>query len=571
MNKKRIVTDSLVISLSIIVITIVSVVLSDVFYDVNFIYTILIYLIAIIFYILYGWLIRRWFIINRKDKGDKALNHIFYYFLPVFSAILIVTLIVNLTILKNSLILMEISSSLLELVQISLFGIMIGIFLYSKIEKNLGSLVFKRIILPKDDEIGLRSVIKQTEYSIKNSWKIGMIILGSMIVVSNFLVFIVFPIIPAESISDTLTFTLPNFQYRFQAELGYRQEFFNVYDIPSVAIVDWKLAQSLMCFALFGIVVLLIVLPKKKENTKDEEDASSFEEPLLEESMENIAYNILTKEVKLEEYLPQEAMPRKTKSRYRKFYRKMQTSDLIQVMSLACLNIAASMLIILLLLNMGVPITSQIVIDPDTLFVQLSKLYWAGFNEEITFRFLLFGVPLFVINGLYFVSIKTYNFVSSKREIPEGSGGRINRYLSNKDPTNPFFYLTGRWKKLGVIDSIVLLISSYLFGYAHYQIGYPNWQVGKIFQAAVAGVIFGYAFYKFGLHAAIFLHVVNDFVIGMIITPNLGLIISGEILIVLITIFGALYLVYVLIIPISSTFKFFNKLLKRAEIEEEYM
>ena len=264
MNKQRLITDSLVISLSIIVFTIVSVILSDVLFDVNSIYTILIYLIAVVFYILYGWLIRRDFIKKEQDKGDKALNHIFLYFLPVLGLVLVLTLVVNLSALKNYLLLMRISSSLLELVQMSFFGIMIGIFLYSRIEKNLGSLVFSRIFLPLDNEIGLRSVIKQTEYTIRNSWKFGMIILGSMIAVSNFLVFIVYPIIPAASIADTLTFTLPNFQYQFQAELGYRQEFFKIYDIPSAAIVDWKLVQSLMCFALFGIVALLIFLPRKK-------------------------------------------------------------------------------------------------------------------------------------------------------------------------------------------------------------------------------------------------------------------------------------------------------------------
>ena len=571
MNKQRFIIDSLIISFSIILFVTVSIMFSDVFYDVNFIYTVLIYLIAVIFYLLYGWRIRRWFIIKDQDKGDKALNYIFFYFLPVFSLVLIFTLIVNLSVLQNYALLIELSSSFLELVQISLFGIMIGIILYPPIEKNLGSIVHNKIYLPRDDKIGLRSVIKQTEHVIRNSWKFGMIILSSMIVVSNFLVFIVYPIIPAESIADTLTFTLPNFQYQFQAELGYRQEFFSVYDIPPTAIVDWKLGQSLMCFALFGIVALLIVLPRKNESTEEEEPTSTQEEPLSEESMENIAFNILTKEVKLKEYSPQETMPRKAKGRYWKFSQKIQTSDLIKVMSLACLNIAASTLIILVFLNMGVPITSQISFDPDTLYVQLSKLYWAGFNEEITFRFLLFGVPLFVINGLYFVSIRAFKFLSSKRDSPEGSEGNLTRYLNKKDPINPLFYLTGRWKKLGLIDTVILLVSSYLFGYAHYQIGYPHWQVGKIFQAAVAGVIFGYAFYKFGLHAAIFLHVVNDFVIGMIVTPNLGLILSGEILVILITIFGALYLVYVLIIPLSSTFKFFNKLLKRTEIEEVYV
>ena len=118
---------------------------------------------------------------------------------------------------------------------------------------------------------------------------------------------------------------------------------------------------------------------------------------------------------------------------------------------------------------------------------------------------------------------------------------------------------------MSLIDFLFLLFSSYCFGYVHYQLGYPYWQEGKIFQAAIAGLIFGYAFYKYGLHAAIFLHVVNNFVVGMLLAPNLGLILNGEILILLITALGALYMIYVFLIPLSAFFKYINKILGRTK------
>ena len=154
-------------------------------------------------------------------------------------------------------------------------------------------------------------------------------------------------------------------------------------------------------------------------------------------------------------------------------------------------------------------------------------------------------------------------FKRNKKE--HSNPSRITKYILEKKPKNPLFYLTGRWKKLGPIDFLFLLFSSYSFGYVHYQLGYPYWQEGKIFQAAVAGLIFGYAFYKYGLHAAIFLHVVNDFVIGMLLTPNLGLILNGEILLLLITALGALYMIYVFLIPLSAVFNFINDKLGRTK------
>ncbi|MHA2358043.1 MAG: CPBP family glutamic-type intramembrane protease [Candidatus Heimdallarchaeaceae archaeon] len=244
----------------------------------------------------------------------------------------------------------------------------------------------------------------------------------------------------------------------------------------------------------------------------------------------------------------------------------MRKSDLIPVMNLACLNLAVAYLIIAVLLNLGIPVASQIDSDlVNTLYVQLSKLYWAGFNEEITFRLLIFGLPLFIINGIYFLGYHAFKWLDNRRERDEPDTSKMRK----RNPKNPLLYLTGGWKKLGPVDFLLLLFSSFLFGYVHYQLGYPYWQVGKIFQASVAGLIFGYAFYKYGLHAAIFLHVVNDFVIGMILTPNLGLILNGTIILALITVLGAFFLIYVLILPLSSIFKFLNRMFGRVTPDQE--
>ncbi len=539
--------------------------LSFYFLEHGFIISIIIYFVSVFFYILYGWKIRRWFIKNKKDQGDNALAHLFKFFLPLFGIILIYTIIIYSTIFRDNYILITISTNLLQFLQIAILSSLIGIFTYPKIEQHLGLLIHKETLLPDERKIGLGSLVKQSQHSINNLWKNSMIVVAIMLVVSNFLVFLVFPSIPSDTVLANLSFTYPNFFYTYKAELGFRQEFFVSTSIPSRFIVDWKLTQSLMCLALFGIFILLFYLPRKDKEVSLEEASLAVENFSPEESMDDIAFNILSPDIHSKEYSPPSALSRSSKNRTEKFIKRIMVSDIIPVLNLACLNLALASFIIIILLNLGIPIASQIEINYDVLYVQLSQLYWAGFNEEITYRFLLFGLPLFVLNGIFYGIIKLSQLLFKRNKRDHSNPSKFTKYILEKNPKNPLFYLTGRWKKLGIIDFIFLLFSSYSFGYVHYQLGYPYWQEGKIFQAAVAGLIFGYAFYKYGLHAAIFLHVVNNFVIGMLLTPNLGLILNGQILVLLITALGALYMIYIFLLPLSAVFNFINNKLGRTK------
>jgi hypothetical protein len=195
----------------------------------------------------------------------------------------------------------------------------------------------------------------------------------------------------------------------------------------------------------------------------------------------------------------------------------------------------------------------------------MSRAFWAGFHEEITYRWILFGLPLFVLNGLYFACMKIIQFILLRGRKKNKEKSKPAKFLLERQLRNPLLYLTGRWKKFGFFDFAFLIFSSFCFGYVHYHPG--NWLEGKIFQAAVAGLIFGYAFYKYGLHAAIFLHVANNFIVGMIITPNLGLILNGGFLYFLTILLGSFVLIFTLFTPLSSMFKFLNRKLGR--INEE--
>jgi hypothetical protein len=525
-------------------------------------YTILLYFLAIISFIIYGWLFRRWFVKNRIDKKDQPLKNVFLFFLPFYFGVGAYSLTVYFSSLNTISVLTNISITLLELIQFSLFGILVGIFMYSRIEKHLGLLFYNEILIPDKSGLGIESAVKQAEYSIRTKWNNLMLFIGLSLLLANLLVFIIYPSIPASSRVETLIFTFPNLDYRYNPSTGFRQDFFRFIELPKSIIVDWKLAQSLMSLALFGVLFLLIYLPKDK---KADEKISKEDKFLEEDTLDNIAFNILNQEINYEGYIPSEKIIESKKSRFSKFISTARKSDLIPVVNLLCLNIALSTLLITILMNLGVPIIGQISIDLDQFYVEMSRAFWAGFHEEITYRWILFGLPLFVLNGLYFIFIKFIQSIllRGKRENKEKS--KLVKFLLERKLKNPLLYLTGRWKKFGFFDFAFLIFSSFCFGYVHYHPG--NWLEGKIFQAAVAGLIFGYAFYKYGLHAAIFLHVANNFIVGMVITPNLGLILNGGFLYFLTILLGSFVLIFALFSPLSSMFKFLNRKLGRINKE----
>ena len=104
----------------------------------------------------------------------------------------------------------------------------------------------------------------------------------------------------------------------------------------------------------------------------------------------------------------------------------------------------------------------------ELLFALANASVW----EEIVVRILLIGVPLLIID-LY--------RRSSKRKIS---------------------YFLGGGFALGLPETALLLLSSAVFGLAHFE----GWGAWKVFPASVAGLAFGYMFLRHGLASAIILH-----------------------------------------------------------------
>ena len=106
--------------------------------------------------------------------------------------------------------------------------------------------------------------------------------------------------------------------------------------------------------------------------------------------------------------------------------------------------------------------------------------------EEIGFRVILIGIPLFLI----------YSFKSSIRSF--------------------FHVLWHPYQNLHVVDNkkaiLLIVVVGIFFGAAHIISGEP-WSSGKFAQAAVSGIIIGWVYYRYGLVAAILIHWATNYFI----------------------------------------------------------
>lgn len=125
---------------------------------------------------------------------------------------------------------------------------------------------------------------------------------------------------------------------------------------------------------------------------------------------------------------------------------------------------------------------------PDTgndliLFLQISL---APITEEIGFRLILIGIPLFLI----------YSHKSS-----------IKFFF--KSLWNPYsnLHIYEKRKAIALIIGVGLF-----FGIAHVISGEP-WTDGKILQASIGGIILGWVYFRYGLAAAIILHWATNYFI----------------------------------------------------------
>ena len=116
-------------------------------------------------------------------------------------------------------------------------------------------------------------------------------------------------------------------------------------------------------------------------------------------------------------------------------------------------------------------------------FYQISN---APYIEEVMFRILLIGIPLYLIYS------------------HKASGSHFLKSLWHPD-----VHLHIERKTFLIIW---ICITATLFGAAHVLVGEP-WSAGKVAQATAAGVILGWAYYRYGIVVAVLVHIMVNYML----------------------------------------------------------
>lgn len=113
--------------------------------------------------------------------------------------------------------------------------------------------------------------------------------------------------------------------------------------------------------------------------------------------------------------------------------------------------------------------------DPLETFLGLTV---AALREEFGFRMLLIGTVAFLV---------------SLPNVKEGVASLWRPTSSSRVKSFPLLFISA------------IAASSFLFGLAHY-VSDSGWQVGKVSEATYAGLLIGYAYYRYGFHVAVLIH-----------------------------------------------------------------
>ncbi len=173
---------------------------------------------------------------------------------------------------------------------------------------------------------------------------------------------------------------------------------------------------------------------------------------------------------------PEESLLKTLSSMMSRGVKRFQSNAMVNMMSWFSILILFSVIIDAVQQSFGVKIELP---TSDNDLVRFFQIGISPLTEEIGFRVLLIGVPLFLMYS-HSASIKTLL----------KSLWRPSKYLSISDYKKPM---------------ILIITIGLLFGVAHIISGTP-WSAGKVTQAAMAGIIIGWVYVRYGLAPAILIH-----------------------------------------------------------------
>ncbi len=568
MQKRRFLLDSLLFSVSVFSFSIIRLVFDlylpkneantdSLLYGVNTKNSIFLSIGIIILFFLYGWSLRRWFIKKNLESKDNSLNHILMIFLPIFLILLIYSIIVSFLNLPELHIFIRVSSIFLENLQLIAIGTTLGVFLFPRIENKICKLLKKAPIESKSDKYGLGLFPKQLKQNLRNFNNFLVIGIAGVIVVGNLIVIILYPSIKASVVDASLDFFYPNFWYHFDPINGLAQEFFKKTSLPSNVVFDWKLAQAILSILLICLILSILLLKKRNTEENNQTNLENLKEKKAEKTQEDIAFQILNPEIKTLDFIPSHLIESKTPKRYAIVLSRINSSNSVSVMKLIILSIFSTLFFISIFQNIDVlgPFLSDG--RNYTSFVHLTQSFWEGFGEEIMFRLLLFGLPLFLIRGLIYLIQKLVEYSSRTKSENVDETSILVRYIRSRQPGNLLFYLTGGWGKVDRLTGILMIFSSIAYAYVQPIYG---WNLGKMIYTFIVGLICGYAFCKFGIHTAIFINIATELILGWIFVSSNGIILNSPFLLLSSMFFGSILVFNVLTLVLPKIFKLGNLL-----------
>jgi hypothetical protein len=133
----------------------------------------------------------------------------------------------------------------------------------------------------------------------------------------------------------------------------------------------------------------------------------------------------------------------------------------------------------------GVTLGNPLTANPLLSFFYLSA---APLNEEIFFRVLLLGLPLFILF------------------VPFGKGLFLSTLYH---PYKNVSYEKGKYTTIAIV--IIIALNSLAFGLSHVLFG-GGYEIGKITQAGLGGVIIAWLYYRYSLSSALTFHWISNFV-----------------------------------------------------------
>lgn len=160
-----------------------------------------------------------------------------------------------------------------------------------------------------------------------------------------------------------------------------------------------------------------------------------------------------------------------------------------------------SSIIIILILTPFIPAVDSDPIAEDP-FVSIIAVAWAGVFEELSFRLILIGVPMvFVILIRFIIQENAKTDPISLEKMVEKKRLKVS---------DIFLAIRGKYKTIGYVEWSLIGASSLIFGFAHWEGWTGSWGAWKIVQAGLSGFFLSYAFVKYGIESAIFIHITNN-------------------------------------------------------------